>query len=75
MKRWIIIATVLGVLLMATVAVWASPINVGGNFSALGASTKDIGPDVYKGNGNPQGVPFQAPDASILLVPINVGGN
>lgn len=75
MKRSIIIATVLGVLLMATAAVWASPINVGGNFSALGASAKDIGPDVYKGNGNPQGVPFENVDTNLLLAPINVGGN
>jgi hypothetical protein len=75
MKRWIIVATVLGVLLTATAAVLASPTNVGGNFSVLTSESKDIGPAVYKGNGNPQGVPFQAAEISLLLAPTNVGGN
>jgi len=75
MKRWIIVATVLGVLLMASAAVWASPINVGGSFCASLEASNDVGPAVYKGKGNPQGVPFPIADADVLLAPINVGGS
>lgn len=75
MKRWVITTTVLGILLMATAAVWAGPINVGGSFSALTSESKEIGPEVYKGKGDPQGVPFQDADSNVLLAPINVGGS
>jgi len=30
---------------------------------------------VYKGKGNPQGDPFQAPEVVLLSSPIEVGGN
>jgi len=72
MKRWIILVTVLGILLAATAAVWADPINVGGNFTS-GSQTN--GPVVYPGKGNPQGVPFLGTEFTVLLSPINVGGN
>ena len=75
MKRWIIVATVLGILLTASAAVWADPINVGGSFCASIEASKDVGPAVYTGKGNPQGVPFQIADVDVLLAPINVGGS
>ncbi|MBU0595568.1 hypothetical protein KJ567_02645 [Candidatus Bipolaricaulota bacterium] len=75
MKRWLIMATVLGVLLMSAAAVWADPTEVGGNFTSFTSSTKVLGPAVYKGKGNPQGVPFQTAESVLLLAPTEVGGN
>jgi hypothetical protein len=70
MKRWLIVATVLGILLLATSAVFAGPTDVGGNCFVA----KSTGPAIYKGKGNPQGVPFQ-PTVTLLLAPTDVGGN
>jgi len=77
MRRWIIVTAILGILLLATSAVFAGPTNVGGSFTASFESSKDIGPKVFKGQGNPNGKPFQIPDveASFMLAPTNVGGS
>ena len=73
MKRWIIIVTMVGILATMTAVVWADPINVGGN--STGSASKLLGPAVYPGKGNPQGVPFKTAESYVLLSPINVGGN
>jgi hypothetical protein len=73
MKRCVLMATLVGILVMATAAVWADPINVGGNFTAALSTSR--GPAVYPGKGDPQGVPFNSAESYALLSPINVGGN
>ena len=72
MKR--LLAVLLIALMVAGIALVASadPIDVGGSFTASSSST---GPAVYKGKGNPQGVPFQVPAVELLLSPIDVGGS
>ncbi len=72
MKRWIVLVTVLGILLMAAAAAWGDPINVGGNFTS-GSQTH--GSAVFPGKGSPQGMPFLGAENTVLLSPINVGGN
>lgn len=73
MKR--LLAVLLIALTLAGIALAASadPIDVGGSFTSSASSTR--GPAVYKGNGNPQGVPFQIPEAVTLCSPIDVGGS
>jgi len=73
MKRLIIVVAVLGVLLMSATAVWADPINVGGNITSFASSSH--GPVIFPGEGIPQGVPFRFVETCVLLSPINVGGN
>ena len=73
MKRLVVVVAVLGVLLMSATAGWADPINVGGNITSFASSSGR--PFVFPGKGIPQGVPFQFAETSVLLSPINVGGN
>jgi hypothetical protein len=75
MKRFLAILVIVGLLAGIALAVSADPIGVGGSFTALASQSKDTDPTVYKGNGNPQGKPFQSPEASLLLAPIGVGGS
>lgn len=73
MKRLIIAVAVVGILLMATAVAWADPINVGGNITS--SASASLGPVVFPGKSIPQGVPFQVAETTVLLSPINVGGN
>jgi len=73
MKRWAIVLTLVGVLLMAGAAtVFADPTNVGGGFTILTSSSR--GPALFPGKAIPQGVPFTVVVESMLLSPTNVGG-
>ena len=77
MKRWIIVATVLGILLLSSASVLADPTNVGGGFSEFTSS--NVVPRVFPGKGigffPGGGGPF-APALVLnsLLSPTNVGG-
>lgn len=73
MKR--LVAALLVALMLTGIAlsVTADPINVGGDYTLSASSSR--GPAVYKGNGNPQGVPFETPEIATLCSPINVGGD
>jgi len=54
-------------------SVVADPIDVGGDFTASSFTSR--GPAVFKGKGNPQGIPFQIPEVVTLCSPIDVGGD
>jgi len=71
MKRWVIVATVLGILLLATAAVFAGPTDVGGNIIAATSA----GSSAFPGKGVPQGKPFVTFTTSSFLAPTDVGGN
>ena len=70
MKRLCLVLAVALMLVGVTLSVCADPIHVGGEFTASSLS----GSVVYKGNGNPQGGPFQGLEATVLSSPIHVGG-
>ena len=73
MKRLLAVLAIALMLTGIALSVSADPIEVGGNFTSSASSS--VGPALYKGKGNPQGVPFQVPEFSVLLSPIEVGGN
>jgi len=71
MKR-VLAVLLIGLMLTGiAITVLADPINVGGEYT-LSSSTR--GPAVFKGKGDPQGVPFQIPTVELCSTPINVGG-
>lgn len=73
MKRLLAVLAIALMLTGIALSAIADPIEVGGNFTSSASSS--CGPSVYKGKGNPQGVPFQIPEAVTLCSPIEVGGN
>jgi len=79
MKRWVIVATVLGILLLATAAVFAGPTDVGGNIIAATSSGSRAFPGkgipAFPGKGVPHGKPFVTFTTSSFLAPTDVGGN
>jgi len=72
MKRLLVVLAIALMLAGIGLSAFADPIEVGGEFTA--SSSASHGPAVYKGKGNPQGVPFQIPNAVTLCSPIEVGG-
>lgn len=72
MKRLLASLAIALVLAGITLSVCADPIHVGGEFTSSLSSS--LGPAVYKGKGDPQGVPFQGLGAVTLCSPIHVGG-
>ena len=72
MKRLLALLAIALVLAGIALSVCADPIHVGGEFTSSMSSSR--GPAVYTGNGDPQGVPFQALGAITLCSPIHVGG-
>jgi len=73
MKRLLAVLLIALTLAGITLSAFADPIDVGGDFTA--SSSASHGPAVYKGKGNPQGIPFQIPGAVTLCSPIDVGGD
>ena len=73
MKKLLAVLMIALMLAGIALSVAADPIEGGGNFTS--SASKTTGPAVYKGKGNPQGDPFQAPEVVLLSSPIEVGGN
>jgi len=74
MKKLLAVLLVALMLTGVALSVCADPIDVGGSFTSS-SSSRSTGPVVFPGKGDPQGVPFLAPTAELLLSPIDVGGS
>jgi len=73
MRRLLAVLAIALVLTGIALSAMADPIEVGGDYTAFSSTSR--GPAVYKGKGDPQGIPFQIPEVVTLCSPIEVGGD